>query len=1256
MDIAIIGQAVEIPGASDPQGLWELVAAGRSLTRPFPARRRRDVEEFVRHRDRTALGQRPDLAGPEYHRASYLDRIDLFDHEFFGMTQAQAALTDPHQRLMLRTTYRALEDAGYVGERVRGSRTGVYVGFAANPGGDYAEYWSTIDSSVNQLGITGNIPTMLANRLSYLLDLWGPSMVVDSACSASLVAVHLARTALLADDCDMAVVAGSRVMLLPVKRASHRIGIESSDGTTRTFDDSADGTGMGEGAGALVLKRLDRALADRDQVLAVIKGSAVNHDGNSESMTGPDAQSQARLLASAWQRAGIDPRTLGYLEVHGTATRIGDPVEIDGLTRAFRRVTDERGFCAVGTVKTTVGHLFEGSGVLGMIKAVQGLRNRQIAPLSYLRQPNPDIDFAASPVRLPTELEPWPERDGVRRCGVSAFGLGGTNAHVVLEEYVDPTAEAPVSEPDARLGYLCTLSARTDRSLRLILHALRDRLARGDLDRRLADVCYTANVSRSHHERRVGLVVRDIGELRDGLTAILAGDPPSARTDAGDPRPEPAGRDERDRLLERLRVGWQQGDDVDLLQQFADGHPGPAPRTVSLVPYLFDETRAWVPFPDDWESRLLGDSRPVGQSGAYQVTFVPVDGAAKATTPVSAVALVDRDAPDTGPRLTAALPGVRLVSPPPPDPDAPDRFSATTDRLLADEPTHLVFALGFEPRPAADLAEFDRRVEKNVVGLFLLAKELMQRAAQLTLVVLTRNALAVEPGVGAVAENAALAGLAKTLIQEYPTLNVRLVDTDDATADEVLGRELLADSPGVYALRDGVPHAELFSEIPELTPRADLDTEPLRPGGAYLISGGTGGLGLAIGHRFAQQAPGVRLYLTGRTALPPRAEWERLAHTPDGGPLADRARALLDLVELGADVRVEAGDAGDEEHLTDLVSRIRREHGRLDGVVHAAGIPGENLIMFRTAEDFRRVLRPKMRGGYLLDALTRHDPPDFVVHMASAAAVFPSLGQADYAAANYYLDTVAVAASTVGDACGADPSQRSTVGDACGADPSQRSTVGDACGAGPSQRSTTARRVLAIDWVAWRDTGMAVTTGANEDGVFRALRTEEGLDLLMAGLRSDHRRFLAGRIDYTSELVAMLPAQRMALSDEIAERVDAAAVAAADRLEQLAERNRAAIQAVAVDLVGRPDGEYSAVELTVARCLAHATGARTVPIDADLRTLGVDSLGVVAVTSNLSSALGLSIDPVDLLGAASVQAIAETIESGYGTEWADSYE
>ena len=257
---------------------------------------------------------------------------------------------------------------------------------------------------------------MLANRLSYLLDLQGPSMVVDSACSASLVAVHLARTALLADDCDLALVAGVRVMLLPVKRAATRIGIESPDGTTRTFDESADGTGMGEGAGALVLKRLDRALADRDQILAVIKGSAVNHDGHAESMTGPDARAQARLLTAVWQRAGIDPRTLSYLEVHGTATRAGDPVEIDGLTQAFRRVTEERRLlCGRHGVKTKSATSSKAPASSGLIEAVQATAGgRSPAAASAAAEPG---DGQSPPLgSVATRLRAQPAR-GVRRWG-----------------------------------------------------------------------------------------------------------------------------------------------------------------------------------------------------------------------------------------------------------------------------------------------------------------------------------------------------------------------------------------------------------------------------------------------------------------------------------------------------------------------------------------------------------------------------------------------------------------------------------------------------------------------------------------------------------------------------------------------------------------------------------------------------------------------------------------------------------------------
>ncbi|MDQ1290196.1 MAG: hypothetical protein QG622_3762, partial [Actinomycetota bacterium] len=1191
MDIAIIGLALETPAATTPEALWEIVASGRSLTRPFPPQRRQDVDEYARFVKRTHCGPVDD-APVDYYRASYLDRIDQFDHEFFGMTQRQAAITDPHQRLVLRTMYRALEDAGYVGPRVAGSRTGVFVGFAANPMNSYGDYCGRIDPSMTQLGITGNIQTMLANRLSYLFDLRGPSMVVDSACSASLVAVHLARTALLADDCDMAVVAGTRIVLAPVDHAMTRIGIESSDGATHTFDESADGTGLGEGSAVLVLKRLDRALADRDHIHAVIKGSAVNHDGHSEGLTSPDAESQARLLTQAWQRAGVDPRTIGYVEAHGTATRIGDPIEVDGLTRAFRTVTDERGFCAVGTVKSNLGHLFEGSGALAMAKTVLMLKNRQLPPVAGFREPNPRIDFASSPVRVPAELEEWHPRDGVRRCGVSAFGLGGTNAHVVLEEHTRPEPSAD-SRPEG--PFLFTLSARTERSLRLTARALARRLERGDLDGDLADVCYTSNIARSHHAHRLALVADDLTSLAEHLLRAANG----TTDDADDPLP---GQESPERATTAaLGAAWKAGEDVDLTSQFT-GRGGDLPSTVPLAPYVFDETRAWVEFPSDWETRLNVAGGEPAQSGAFEISFVPVPPSAPApATSASVLALVDPGNPATS-LLAAALPGVRLVTV-----DAADDAAALAARLVdaaeEAEATRLVFALPFEEKPAEDLTEFDRRVEKNVVGLFLLARELMNRAARVSLTVLTRNALTVSPGHGGVIpENAALAGLVKTLGQEYPTFRARLVDVDDATAPGTVGAELLGTEPGVFVVREGVVHGEFFSEITEFATSCPAPAPYLRPGGAYLLTGGTGGLGLAVARRFAEQCPGIALYLLSRSGLPPRDRWEELAFGGEDSPAAEQARCVLELEALGASVRGLAADAGDEDALRTAVEEIRSRHGRLDGIVHGAGVPPENLVMFRETADFRRVLRAKMRGTFVLDRLTRDDPPAFVVLMSSVASVIPGLGQADYAAANAYLDAVATA-------------------------------------------SADARcHVLAVNWVAWRDTGMALTTGTNEDSIFKALPTATGLDLLDTGLRTDHRRFLAGHINYESELVALLPEHQMRISDEINVRIEHAAVASSARFEQTVAQARAAIEAVVVELTGRPEGNYSDLELTVGRCLAQATGSSRLPIDVDLRDIGIDSLGVLAVTTNLGACLGRDIDPVSLFSGGTIAGIAANLE------------
>nr|AGS77291.1 polyketide synthase [Myxococcus fulvus] len=502
-DIAVIGMAAKLPGARNVDEYWRNLKAGVSSIREVPSDRW----------DASRAGHRCKWGG-------FLDEVDAFDPLFFNISPSEAALMDPQQRLFLETSWTALEDAGYSAERLDGERCGVYVGVLNN---DYYELLCGDARAARQAqSMTGNANSILAARIAYFLNLKGPAMQVDTACSSSLVAVHLARQSLVNDEADMMLVGGVTLYLAETSYARmSEAGMLSPTGQCHTFDQRADGFVPGEGVGAVVLKRLDKALKDGDRIYGVIKGTATNQDGKTNGITAPSAQSQTALQVALYRRFGIDPETLTYVEAHGTGTKLGDPIEVKALTDAFRAFTPRTRFCALGSVKTNIGHTSAAAGVAGLIKVLLALRHRQLPPSLNFARENGLIGFEATPFRVVTELTDWVPAPGMpRRAAISSFGFSGTNAHLVVEEYpsVPPARSSVHVRPQ-----VVVLSARDTERLRAQARELADFIAaRGEL-LSLDAVAWTLQSGRTAMEERLAFVASSLPEVRERLLGFLEG-------------------------------------------------------------------------------------------------------------------------------------------------------------------------------------------------------------------------------------------------------------------------------------------------------------------------------------------------------------------------------------------------------------------------------------------------------------------------------------------------------------------------------------------------------------------------------------------------------------------------------------------------------------------------------------------------------------------------------------------------------------
>ncbi|MRX56179.1 amino acid adenylation domain-containing protein [Bacillus idriensis] len=526
-DIAVIGIDCKVAESQNSIEFWQHLRDGKDFIRPFPSKRKKDLlslfeSGFIRE-------------DVQLNEGGFLEEINTFDYNFFQISPAEARLMDPNQRIFLESAWTAIEDAGYGGEKLSGSRTGVYVGYSNDFSDEYKRLIAELAPSSISASIPGNIHSIIASRVAYLLNLKGPSMLIDTACSSSLVAVHLACRSLREGDCEYAIAGGMKITLLPVKQGKGGgLGVGSSDDRTRTFDNSSTGTGGGEGVVSVLLKPLKNAIKDNDHVYAIIKGSAVNNDGTTVGITAPNSLAGEDVIVRAWEDADIDPETISYIEAHGTGTKLGDPIEIDGIEKAFRQFTDRKQFCAIGSVKTNVGHLDNSAGIVGLLKAILALKNEEIPANLHFTNPNPEIQFIDSPVYVNDRLQNWETNGHPRRCGISSFGLSGTNCHMVLEEAPkmnEIQEELPEkfkkqlipltsdSNKESKPHNLFTISAKSVSVLSIYIKKYRNYFKKMN-PHSLEDICFTAGTGRGHYNYRISVICENVFDLIEKLEKI----------------------------------------------------------------------------------------------------------------------------------------------------------------------------------------------------------------------------------------------------------------------------------------------------------------------------------------------------------------------------------------------------------------------------------------------------------------------------------------------------------------------------------------------------------------------------------------------------------------------------------------------------------------------------------------------------------------------------------------------------------------
>lgn len=925
--IAIIGISGRYPGAKDTDEFWQNLRDGVDSISELPANR----WDIKTHFD----PQAKDYSKVYSKWLGALANIDEFDPSFFNITPLEATCMDPQQRLFMQEAWRAFEDAGYSSQALDNIKCGTYVGIMQN------DYWQKVQADkqayANAHTAIGNSSAIFAARLAYLLNLKGPAIAIDTACSSSAVSAYLACQALNAKEIDMALVGGATLYLdyFTYKRMCDA-GMLSKHGKCFTFDKRADGFVPGEAVVTAVFKRLSDAVRDGDYIYGVIIGSGTNQDGKTNGITAPSAKSQAELEQYVYEKFNIDPSTISYIETHGTATQLGDPIEVEALNTSFQasQAVYEKGYCALGSVKSNVGHTSAAAGLVGLHKILLCMKHKELVPSINYQMLNPHIDLDNSPFYVNTEHKPWMINKGRRRAALSSFGFSGTNAHFVIEEYKQDLANSNHQSTTSQ-NYILPFSANTEQSLVAIMKRTLNYLScisqGGTIY--LSDIAHTLQCGRDAMKDRAICIASTIPELIELLNSAVKHALKPTRIYANS----------SDTLLNGLSQRWLSHEHVSWQDHF-----GSIGKRISLPTYCFEAEKYWI----DPDISAVPNS-------THQIELDKVEW--------NGHYLITRQTWQTaeGPNNQSA--------------SQPDMLIL----LVSIESFQLTQALQqngyqFENITVSNENKSPESITNLFIKVFAKIKEALT-ARPILIIVPEDDYYIYSP----------LEGLVKSAQIEAPRYSKNMMSLPACLAHtdglELIINERSLDNTDQVVRYDKNRIRRIKKAQTIETP--PVDAEPIvSPHSVIWLTGGLGGLGKLFIQFFLQFNPKA-IIVSGRSQE------------------SDHIRSQLEEISTTmTDVSYISCDLVDKHRVHCVLTEIRRKYTRLTGIVHAAGVLRDSIVLKKSEIEIQDVFKPKVAGILNIDEATINDPIEFLILCSSIAGYKGSMGQSDYSAANAFLD------------------------------------------------------------------------------------------------------------------------------------------------------------------------------------------------------------------------------------------------------------